>query len=147
MERSRLGCEYSGIVTRLDLPTFPQGKMRGGSLFYDSSAYPQLIRAFHDFTASTHADESAHIIAGTCFGGGREVSVSISFTRNPSLRCLRWRPSWLCSHKYSIHSVRTHCSVLRKSSQALAPMAHVSYISRRAFASACNSCLTSASCG
>lgn len=70
------GSNNFGIVTRFDMTTFSQGKMWGGVIYYDSSAYGKLIKAFNDFTASSTPDEAAHIIVATSFSAGRETGVS-----------------------------------------------------------------------
>jgi hypothetical protein len=70
------GSNNFGIVTRFDMPTFAQGKMWGGALYYDSSAYPQLIQAFSDFAADPSPDERAHIIVATSWIAGRETAIS-----------------------------------------------------------------------
>ena len=51
------GSNNFGIVTRFDLPTFKQGQMWGGGIYYSPSAYPQLVQAFSDFAASSTPDE------------------------------------------------------------------------------------------
>lgn len=71
------GSNNFGIVTRFDLPTFPQGQMWGGAIFYGSLAVPQLFQAFGDFASSATPDEQAHLIAGTSFSAANdEVGVS-----------------------------------------------------------------------
>ena len=69
------GSNNFGIVTRFDLPTFAQGKMWGGALYYDSSAFPQIIQAFSEFAASSSPDEHAHVIVATSWSGGRETAI------------------------------------------------------------------------
>ena len=77
------GSNNFGVVTRFDLPTFSQSNMWGGTLFYDSSTYPQLMQAFHDFAAASPADEDAHLIVATSFFAGNETCVSNIYHSKP----------------------------------------------------------------
>lgn len=76
------GSNNFGVVTRFDLPTFKQGQMWGGGIYYAPTVYPQLIQAFNDFAASATPDELAHIIVATSWSAGAETGVSnIYYTR------------------------------------------------------------------
>lgn len=77
------GLNNFGVVTRFDLPTFEQGEMWGGGIYYDPSVYPQLVHAFNDFAASPIPDEKAHIIVATSWSAGRETGVSNIYHANP----------------------------------------------------------------
>lgn len=77
------GSNNFGIVTRFDLPTFQQGKMWGGAIYYKSSAYPQIIQAFTNFAASSSPDEQAHVIVATSWSAGQETGVSNIYHTEP----------------------------------------------------------------
>ena len=79
------GSNNFGIVTRFDLPIFKQGQMWGGAIYYNSSALPQLIKAFNDFAADSAPDELAHIIVATSFSAGRETGVSNIYHTTPKV--------------------------------------------------------------
>ena len=51
-----------GIVTRFDLQAFPQGDFWGGSILYDDSASPGLLKAFSGLDQSTGFDQYAALI-------------------------------------------------------------------------------------
>lgn len=70
------GSNNFGIVTRFDLPTFPQGKMWGGAIYYRPSAYSQIIQAFNTFAASSSLDDQAHVIAGIIWRAEQEIGIS-----------------------------------------------------------------------
>ena len=70
-------------VTRVDLPASQLGKMWDGAIFYDCTAYAQLVQAFYNFTAAIDADETAHVIVGTSFSGGHEACVSNLYHSKP----------------------------------------------------------------
>ena len=77
------GSNNFGIVTRFDLPTFVQGQMWGGDIFYSASAVPQIFQAFNDFAATTSPDEQAHVIAATNWSNGTETGVSSIYHATP----------------------------------------------------------------
>ena len=86
------GSNNFGVVTRFDLPTFPQGQMWGGAIFYEPSTVPQLIQAFCDFAASPTPDDQAHSFVTTSFSAGREVGVSNIFHSTPVVAPLSLKP-------------------------------------------------------
>ncbi|KAB8292284.1 hypothetical protein EYC80_008026 [Monilinia laxa] len=59
-----------GIVTKIDFPKFEQGKMWGGSTFFNKSAYVSLIQSFHDFAFDPKPDDNAHVIVSSTWVGG-----------------------------------------------------------------------------
>ncbi|KAL9636720.1 MAG: hypothetical protein Q9204_002144 [Flavoplaca sp. TL-2023a] len=77
------GSNNFGIVTRFDLPTFKQGQMWGGAIYYNPSVYPQLVQAFSDFTATSTPDEQAHILIATSWSAGAETGVSNIYHASP----------------------------------------------------------------
>ena len=77
------GSNNFGVVTRFDLPTFKQGQMWGGGIYYSPSVYPQLVQAFSDFAASSSPDELAHIIVATSWSAGAETGVSNIYYARP----------------------------------------------------------------
>ena len=79
----REGSNNFGVVTRFDLPTFKQGQMWGGTIYYNPSVYPQLIQAFNEFVASSTPDEQAHIIVATSWSAGAETGVSNIYHSTP----------------------------------------------------------------
>lgn len=85
------GSNNFGVVTSFEYTTFPQGLMWGGLISYASTAYPQIVKAFNDFSADEATDEQAHLIAGASFMGGVEYGVTnIYYTKDvvapPSLK-------------------------------------------------------------
>ncbi|KAL8821083.1 MAG: hypothetical protein Q9191_007383 [Dirinaria sp. TL-2023a] len=77
------GSNNFGVVTRFDLPTFKQGQMWGGAIYYSPSVYPQLIQAFNEFAASPNPDQQAHIIIATSWSAGAETGVSNIYHSTP----------------------------------------------------------------
>lgn len=78
-----------GIVTRVDLPTFEQGGMWGGAIFYPNGSYPSLINAFVDFSKSTTPDEKATIIVAATYVSAEgpisgEIGVSNIYYSTPT---------------------------------------------------------------
>ncbi|CAK4034243.1 bifunctional solanapyrone synthase-like [Lecanosticta acicola] len=66
----RGGGNNFGIVTRMDLETFPQGPMWGGTVFYPRSANRSIINAFYWFNRNAAMDPRAHnYVAAVCFTG------------------------------------------------------------------------------
>jgi hypothetical protein len=51
-----------GIVTNIELRTFPQGDIWGGYVQYDNSSTPQLARALSRFTANIAQDPRALLV-------------------------------------------------------------------------------------
>ena len=70
------GSNNFGVVTRFDLPTFKQGPMWGGGIYYSASVYPELVQAFSNFATSSSPDELAHVIVATSWSAGAETGVS-----------------------------------------------------------------------
>ncbi|KAG0645342.1 FAD-dependent monooxygenase CTB5 [Hyphodiscus hymeniophilus] len=58
----RGGGNNFGIVTRLDLASFEQGKMWGGAFNYGSDTFTSLITAFHWFNINHPEDPNAAVI-------------------------------------------------------------------------------------
>ena len=55
----RGGSKNFGIVTRLDLRTFPQGKLWGGDIVYNISTLGQQLDSFVAFGSNPHYDQYA----------------------------------------------------------------------------------------
>lgn len=70
----RGGGSNFGIVTRYDMETIQQGKIWGGSIFYDISTVPQQLQAFSDVNTgeATHGvyDEYAAVIQSIGYSNG-----------------------------------------------------------------------------
>lgn len=58
----RGGSNNFGIVTRFTIRTFDQGKLWGGSVYYNISTASQQLNAFYWFNNATGYDESASLI-------------------------------------------------------------------------------------
>ena len=69
------GSNNFGVVTRLDVVTFPQGQLWGGAIFYNASVFPQLVRAFSDFALGP-ADDAAHTYIAAAYSNGTEIAAS-----------------------------------------------------------------------
>nr|POE94512.1 bifunctional solanapyrone synthase [Quercus suber] len=66
----RGGGNNFGIVTRLDLDTFEQGQMWGGSTIYPLSANSSIYDAYYWFNVNAATDPKAHlIVASACVAG------------------------------------------------------------------------------
>lgn len=83
------GSNNFGVVTRFDLRAFPQGDFWGGSILYDDSTSPQLLKAFVNLNKATNFDEYAALILSFSYVSsfGFLVSGNIEYTRpvtNPS---------------------------------------------------------------
>ncbi|KAL8906165.1 MAG: hypothetical protein Q9207_002198 [Kuettlingeria erythrocarpa] len=79
------GSNNFGVITRFDQPTFKQGQMWGGAIYYNSSVYPHLVQAFSDFAASSTPDEQAHVLVATSWSAGRETGVSNIYHSTPAV--------------------------------------------------------------
>ena len=73
-----------GIITRFDMQTFTQGEMLGGLISYNSSAFPDVAKAFTDFTFDPKPDPDAHVIAAASFVQGMEAAVANIYHSQPS---------------------------------------------------------------
>ena len=57
--------------------------MWGGAVYYDPSAYQQLIQAFHNSAVLSPPDEHARVIIATSRSAGRETGVSNIYYSRP----------------------------------------------------------------
>lgn len=78
------GTNNFGIVTRIDLPTFTQGQMWGGALFYDATTYEAIVNAFYDFASKPTPDQDAHVIAAASFSPMGFVNVVNTYYTKPT---------------------------------------------------------------
>lgn len=72
----RGGSNNFGIVTKFDFPTFSQGQMWGGAIFYSPDAVPAIFKDFVDFAGDPAPDKKAHLIAGISFSAMQTVGVT-----------------------------------------------------------------------
>ena len=85
------GSNNFGIVSRIELPTFEQGRMWRGALYYENTTFPQLFKAFNDFTTDC-SDDNAHVIIAAFWAQGREAGTSDLYyarTQSSAPPCLR----------------------------------------------------------
>jgi len=77
------GSNNFGVVTRYDLRSFPQGKFWGGSIVYDDSASPALLKAFVNLNKDQGYDEYAALLQSHAYvSGGSFVAVtSVEYTK------------------------------------------------------------------
>ncbi|KAK8043757.1 FAD-binding domain-containing protein [Apiospora phragmitis] len=61
----RGGGNNSGIVTRFDLPTFDQGPMYGGSVYYFAPSFPQQIQSLVDELQKPDPSKDTHLMIST----------------------------------------------------------------------------------
>lgn len=73
-----------GVITRFDMQTFQQGQMLGGLISYNSSAFPDVAKAFIDFAFDPNPDPDAHVIAAASFVQGMEAAVANIYHAKPS---------------------------------------------------------------
>ncbi|KAI4196491.1 MAG: hypothetical protein LQ350_006530 [Teloschistes chrysophthalmus] len=66
----RGGGNNFGIVTRLDLETFPQGDMLGGATLYPITANASLFEAYQDFVTNESQDPDAALILAFAYVQG-----------------------------------------------------------------------------
>ena len=64
----RGGGNNFGVVTQLDMETFPQGKLWGGMTIYAITTAPPIYKAFYDFTKK--ADPDAALITAVAYAQG-----------------------------------------------------------------------------
>lgn len=67
----RGGGNNFGIVTRFDLDTYPQGLMWGGSLLYNITQSPAILKAFVDFGNNASSDPNAALIVAYAYAKGQ----------------------------------------------------------------------------
>lgn len=75
----RGGGNNFGVVTRVDIRTFEQGKMWGGGIFYDISAAPQHLEAFYNFNGNPNYDEYAAVIQSFGYAPGLGLGVGNNY--------------------------------------------------------------------
>lgn len=80
----RGGNNNFGVITRFDMKTFEQGKMLGGLISYNSSAFPNVAKAFIDFAFDPNPDPDAHVITAVSFVQGMEAAVANVYHAKPS---------------------------------------------------------------
>ncbi|KAL8833011.1 MAG: hypothetical protein Q9170_004573 [Blastenia crenularia] len=72
----RGGGNNFGIVTRLDLETFPQGNMLGGVNAYPAAANASLFSAYQNFVADQPLDPNAALIVAFAYVQGHLTAVN-----------------------------------------------------------------------
>ncbi|OOF94119.1 hypothetical protein ASPCADRAFT_208674 [Aspergillus carbonarius ITEM 5010] len=79
----RGGSNNLGVVTRVDLTTFEQGLLWGGSVFYSFDTIDQQLKATAEFSAAETYDEYASLIASFAFSGAHGATIvhSIEYTK------------------------------------------------------------------
>ncbi|KAL3451767.1 hypothetical protein BJX65DRAFT_266833 [Aspergillus insuetus] len=77
------GTSNFGVVTRIDISTFPQGRIWGGFVYHALDTVPGQLDAFEGFTAAETYDEHASLIMSFAFSGGVGGAVvnSIVYTK------------------------------------------------------------------
>ncbi|KAL8940032.1 MAG: hypothetical protein Q9216_003031 [Gyalolechia sp. 2 TL-2023] len=70
----RGGGNNFGIVTRLDLETFPQGDMLGGVNLYPATANASLFKAYQNFVAEQPQDPDAALLVAFFYSQGEWLS-------------------------------------------------------------------------
>ncbi|KAL9018438.1 MAG: hypothetical protein Q9185_004281 [Variospora sp. 1 TL-2023] len=73
----RGGGNNFGIVTRMDLATFPQGQMLGGNSVYPLTANASIIAAYQRFVADLPSDPDAAIIVAFAYLQGQWIANNI----------------------------------------------------------------------
>jgi FAD/FMN-containing dehydrogenase len=77
------GAASFGVVARIDIKTFPQGKIWGGFVYHAPDTVPGQLDAFEGFSAAESYDEYASLIMSFAFsdGVGGAVVNSIVYTK------------------------------------------------------------------
>jgi hypothetical protein len=78
------GSNNFGVVTRFDLSTFEQGRMWGGAVLYDGTAYSDIVQKLYDFASNPTPDPNAHLIAATSFTGQGVVCIANIYYAKPT---------------------------------------------------------------
>lgn len=95
----RGGGNNFGIVTRIDVETFPQGDMWGGATVYNETEGPAIASAFEDFAVKASNDPDAALFSAFAFAQGKffysnfytyarpqvDPPIFANFTRLPNL--------------------------------------------------------------
>lgn len=80
------GSNNFGIVTKIDLPTFPLGSLWGGMTMHPGTSYPDAVRALYGFVISSTPDPDAHLLLslGWAAVAGGEITVLSLYHANHS---------------------------------------------------------------
>ncbi|EAW14269.1 FAD-binding oxidoreductase [Aspergillus clavatus NRRL 1] len=83
LQALRGGSSNFGIVTRVDLGAFKQGRIWGGSVYYALDTAEEQIRAFAQLNSAEEYDEYASLITSFGYSGGQGSAVvnSIVYTK------------------------------------------------------------------
>ena len=77
------GSNNFGVITRFDLRSFPQGDFWGGTIVYDDSTSPSLLKAFSELNKAVGFDEYAALILSFTYvaSTGFVTSANIQYTK------------------------------------------------------------------
>ncbi|KAJ4368371.1 hypothetical protein N0V83_006728 [Neocucurbitaria cava] len=80
------GSNNFGIVTKIDLPTFPLGKLWGGMTVHPGTSYPDAARALKNYVTSPTPDPDAHLLLSMGWAAmmGGELTVLSLYHANHS---------------------------------------------------------------
>lgn len=75
----RGGGNNFGVITRVDIATFDQGKMWGGGIFYNISTASQHIKAFYNLNGNPDYDPYAAVIQSFGYAPGLGLGVGNNY--------------------------------------------------------------------
>jgi hypothetical protein len=81
------GSNNFGIVTKIDLPTFPLEKLWGGMTVHQGTVYPDVARALFNYVTSPTPDPDAHLLISTGWAEslGELTVLSLFHARYPGI--------------------------------------------------------------
>ncbi|KAL5437923.1 hypothetical protein PMIN06_010392 [Paraphaeosphaeria minitans] len=78
------GTNNFGVVTRFELPSFQQGNMWGGVLYYPSTTYAEIVDKLYNFASPAQPDPNAHLIVATAYSPAGSVNVVNAYYTKPT---------------------------------------------------------------
>ena len=79
------GSDNFGVVTRIELPVFPQGPIWGGMSYFPGTTLLELLSVLVDFVTGTDPDENANVLVAYGWSARMKMEATIAnlFHMNP----------------------------------------------------------------